>query len=119
MQIPLQIAVRDFPQSEALEATIRKKAGKLGKYYPRITSFRVTVEESHQHHFLVSLDVRVPGTEIVVNHVRNEDVYVATRDAFNAARRQLDEAGHLRRDDTGRSGQPVRHTVPLRRGSSV
>ena len=119
MQIPLQITVRDFPQSEALEASIRKKAGKLEKYYPRITSCRVTVEESHQHHFLVSLEVRVPGREIVVNHVRNEDVYVATRDAFNAAGRQLDEAGHMQREDARRSDQPVRHVVHLRHGSSV
>ena len=99
MQIPLQITVRDFPQAEALEATIRKKAGNLEKYYPRITSCRVVVEESHRHQFVVSLDVRIPGSEIVVGRVRNEDAYVAMRDAFNAARQQLDEAGRRWRGD--------------------
>ena len=31
MHIPLQITVRDFPQSQALEAGIRHKGGKLAE----------------------------------------------------------------------------------------
>jgi ribosomal subunit interface protein len=104
MQVPLQITVRDFPQSEALEARIREKAAKLEEFNPRITSCRVTVEESRKHHhqgrhFQVSLDVRVPGKEIVVNHAHHEDAYVALRDAFDAARRQLKEIEHAQRGD--------------------
>jgi len=104
MQVPLQITVRDFPQSEALEARIREKAAKLEEFYPRITSCRVTVEEMRKHHqqgrhFQVSLDVRVPGREIVVNHAHDEDVYVALRTAFDSARRQLEEVVRLQRDE--------------------
>ena len=95
MQLPLQITIRDFPQSEALEARIREKAAKLEEFHPRITRCRVTVEEMRKHHqqgrhFQVSLDVRVPGREIAVNNARDEDVYVALRDAFDAAKRQLE-----------------------------
>jgi len=32
-----------------------------------------------------------PGTEIVVDRKENEDVYVALRDAFDAAKRQLED----------------------------
>jgi ribosomal subunit interface protein len=104
MQVPLQITVRDFPQSEALEARIREKAAKLEEFHPRITSCRVTVEELRKHHqqgrhFQVSLDVRVPGREIVVNRAHHEDVYVALRDAFDAAKRQLEEVARLKRGD--------------------
>jgi ribosomal subunit interface protein len=100
MKLPLQITIRDFPQSEALEARIREKAAKLEEFHPRITSCRVTVEEIRKHHqqgrhFQVSLDVRVPGKEIVVNHAHDEDVYVALRDAFDAANRQLEETAHV------------------------
>lgn len=100
MQIPLQITVRDFPQSEALEARIREKAAKLEEFHPRITSCRVTVEEMRKHHhqgrhFQVSLDIRVPGKEIVVNHAHDEDAYVALREAFGAAKRQLEEVARL------------------------
>ena len=104
MQVPLQITVRDFPQSEALEARIREKAAKLEEFHPNITSCRVTVEEMRKHHqqgrhFQVSLDVRVPGREIVANHSHDEDAYVAVRDAFDAVRRQLEEAARVQRGD--------------------
>lgn len=96
MQVPLQITIRDFPQSEALEARIRDKAAKLTELHSRITSCRVTVEELRKHHqqgrhFQVSVDVHVPGREIVANRTHHEDPYVALRDAFDAAKRQLDE----------------------------
>jgi ribosome-associated translation inhibitor RaiA len=41
--------------------------------------------------FDVHIDMTVPGSEIVVNRVANEDVYVAVRDAFDAAKRQLED----------------------------
>lgn len=52
MQIPLQIAVRDMPHSEALDERIRAKAAKLAEFHPNITSCRVTVEQSRKHHQL-------------------------------------------------------------------
>jgi len=96
MQIPLQITIRGIPHSEALDLRIREKAAKLEEFHPRITSCRVTVEEmkKHQHQgreFQVGIDITVPGKEIVVNKVRDEDAYVALRNAFDAAKRQLDE----------------------------
>jgi ribosome-associated translation inhibitor RaiA len=104
MQVPLQITVRDFPQSEALEARIREKAAKLEDVHPNITSCRVTVEEMRKHHqqgrhFQVSVDVRVPGREIVVNHAHNEDAHVAVRDAFDVARRQLEDVARVQRGE--------------------
>jgi ribosomal subunit interface protein len=104
MQIPVQITVRDVPHSDALEARIREKAAKLGEFHPRITSCRVTVEELRKHHhqgkhFQVNVDVRVPGKEVVANRAHAEDVYVALRDAFDAAKRQLEEVARLKRGD--------------------
>ncbi|MEW5943762.1 MAG: HPF/RaiA family ribosome-associated protein, partial [Pseudomonadota bacterium] len=40
MQVPLQITIRDIPPSDALEAHIREKVGKLEQFYPRITGCR-------------------------------------------------------------------------------
>src|SRR3990170_2015376 len=112
MQVPLQITVRDFPQSEALEARIREKAAKLEEFHPRITSCRIAVEELRKHHqqgrhFQVSLDVRMPGRKVVVNHMHDEDVYVALRDAFDAAKRQLEEVAPLKRGDVRRRDQTL------------
>ena len=96
MEVTLQITTRDIPHSEALESHIREKAEKLEKFYPHITSCRIVVELPHKHHhqgrmFDVHIDMTVPGSEIVVNRAANEDVYVAVRDAFDAAKRQLED----------------------------
>ncbi len=104
MAAQLQITVREMPHSEALEAEIRRKVAGLERVHPRITAIRATVEAPHHHHhqgnpYTVRLDITVPGSEILVNRDHAEDVYVALRDAFQAARRQLIE--HAERGQRG------------------
>jgi ribosomal subunit interface protein len=104
MQTELQITVRDMEHSAALDERIRDKVRKLEQVYPRIQSCRVVLEAPHRHKhqgklFSVRLDVTVPGKEIVANHEQHEDMYVALRDAFNAARRQLEAYGSIQRGD--------------------
>ncbi len=96
MQIPLQITIRDMEHSDALEKHIRDKANKLDEFFDRIMSCRVVVEMPHKHRhqgkqFNVRIDIGVPGSEIAVNRDHAEDVYVALRDAFDAAKRQLED----------------------------
>ena len=95
MLIPLQITLRNIAKSEAVEAAIRKRAEKLDRHHKRIVSCRVVVEipSRHKHQgkeFVVRLDIKVPGNEIVVTHDHHEDLYVALHEAFNAAQRQLE-----------------------------
>ena len=101
MQQPLQITFRDIPPSEFVEAAIREKAEKLDQFFDRIMSCRVMVESPHTHHhqgvlYHVRVDITVPGAELIAsrspdkNHA-HEDVYVAIRDAFDAAKRQLQD----------------------------
>lgn len=101
MQQPLQITFRDIPPSESVEAVIREKAEKLDQYFEKIMSCRVMIESPHSHHhqgslYHVRVDLTVPGGELVAsrstdkNHA-HEDIYVAIRDAFDAAKRQLQE----------------------------
>ncbi|HLT26543.1 MAG TPA: HPF/RaiA family ribosome-associated protein [Zeimonas sp.] len=100
MRTQLQIHFHGIDASPALEAAIREKSNKLEQFHPNVTSCRVVVQRPHNHkqqgeEFLVSIDISVPGGNIVTNQVRRQDVHVALRDAFLAARRQLDE--HARR----------------------
>lgn len=104
MQVPIQITFHHIPRSAELEAHIREKAAKLEEFHSRIISCRVTVEElgKHQHQgrpFRVSVDLRIPGREIVVNRDHDEDLYVALRDVFDTVRRQLEEAAREKRGD--------------------
>ncbi len=104
MKIPLQITIRGIEHSDALETHIRDKADKLDEFFDRIMSCRVVVEVPHKHHhqgkqFTVRIDIGVPGSEIVVNRDHAEDVYVALRDAFDAAKRQLEDYARKIRGD--------------------
>lgn len=96
MDTPLQVTFRDLPHSPALDEKIREKAARLSQLSERITSCRVTLERRHRHkrngrEYSVRIDLRVPEREIVVNQDHDEDVYVALREAFDAAERQLKE----------------------------
>ena len=107
MQLPLQITVRDIPQSAALDALIREKASKLEAMHSRITSCRVVVAPDGKHRvhgraIAVSVDVRVPDHEIVVTREHDEDAYAAVREAFDDAGRQLQALVRKERDATRR-----------------
>jgi ribosomal subunit interface protein len=111
MQVPLQITTRNMQHSDALETHIRDKVAKLAEFHPRITSCRVTAEEfaKHRHQgrqFRVRIDVRVPQHEIVATRDHDEDVYVALRDAFDAAKRQIEEVVRESRGDVKQHHAP-------------
>ena len=108
MPIPLQITFKNMDPSEAVETKIRQRAEKLGRHAGRVTGCHVVVEAPHKSHqkgrlFQVRIDLAIPGEEIVVNREHSsdpahEDVYVAVRDAFDAAQRQLESHEDRRRD---------------------
>ena len=116
MKIAPQITLKNVPHSEAVEAKINEKMSKLDQFSDRLMSCRVTVEESQrrQHQgklFTVRIDMTVPGRELVVNRIENEDLYVAVRDAFDAAKRQLEEHSRKRRGDVKTHVQSPRGKV--------
>ena len=105
MELPVQISFRGVPSSDAIEAKVRARAARLERYYDHIMGCRVMIESPHRRHhqgklYHVRIDLTVPGGELVVTrepaeHHAHEDVYVAIRDAFDAARRRLED--HARR----------------------
>ncbi|MFQ5585971.1 MAG: HPF/RaiA family ribosome-associated protein [Thermodesulfobacteriota bacterium] len=104
MQNPLQISTRNISLSEAAENTIREKAEKLDQFYSRIMSCRVMVETQHkkQHKgimYHVRIDITVPGHEIVVKRPSHEDLYVAIRDSFDTAKRQIESFARKQRGE--------------------
>ena len=140
MILPVQITFRNMPPSDAVAARVQEEAEKLDEFYKRITSCRVIVEVPHRHHVLgdqvhVRIELGVPQGEIVVRHEpslrgavrrsgeqewekhleanpQHKDVEVAIRDAFKAARRQLQDYARRQR------GQVKVHKAisPLRKG---
>lgn len=101
MEIAPQIRFRGMEPSPSVEAVISERIARLARFHDRITSCSVVIEAPHRHGhkgkiYHVRIDITVPGREIVTarsseeNHA-HEDVYVAIRDGFNAAQRQLED----------------------------
>jgi cold shock CspA family protein len=97
-----KITARDFSLNSGVEHMIRAKTAALERYYERITSCEVAVEGPVHHHrrggpFKVRIRIAVPRGEIEVNRQADEDLGVAIREAFDAARRRIeDHARELR-----------------------
>lgn len=99
MQLPVQISFRNMDPTPWIEEKIREKAAKLERTFDRITRCDVVIEAPHHDHrkgrlYHVRIDMTVPGGKLAVRgdapHA-NEDVRAAIRDAFDAARRQLED----------------------------
>ncbi|MCW3474586.1 HPF/RaiA family ribosome-associated protein [Limobrevibacterium gyesilva] len=109
MQEPLRIAFRNMEAPAAIEEEIRDHVAELETFFDRITNCSVVVEARHHHHrqgrlFHVSIRLTVPEREIFVqrdpaeDHA-HEDLHVTIRDAFAAARRQLQDHAREKRGD--------------------
>lgn len=116
MQVPLEITFRGFPHSDAVETKIREKTAKLEQFCDHIISCKVAVEAEHRHQhqgnlFHVRIDLSVPQKHIIVSREHHdkqahEDLYVALRDAFDVAKRQLEEYTRMQR------GEVKNHKAP-------
>jgi ribosomal subunit interface protein len=103
--------------SAALEAEVRDRVAKLEEFHDRITACRVVVESPHQRHqqgnlYQVRIYLSVPQHDLVIDRSNlawksHEDVHVAIRDAFQAARRQLQDVARKMRGQTKTHAQPV------------
>jgi ribosomal subunit interface protein len=128
MQSPLQITFRNMESSAAVEADIQSRVDKLEDINNQIISCKVVVEappRSQQQGglFKVSIDLTCPDGKVVVNkepsgkNKAHEDCYVALRDAFKAAARQLERHGERQRGEVKcHSGMPmgeVSHLSPM------
>jgi ribosomal subunit interface protein len=94
MNKTLQITGHNIAITPAIEAHIRGNAEKLSRVRDDIVGCRVVIDAPHRHHtkgrhYEVRISVTVPGAELAITQEPREDLYIASRDAFQVARRQL------------------------------
>jgi cold shock CspA family protein/ribosome-associated translation inhibitor RaiA len=104
MELPLQITSRNFKLFEDVEIRIRNEAEKLNKFYNRIMRCEVVVESPHRHsrqgkQFHIKIHLTLPGGDMVIKREPHEDIKVAIRDSFRAARRKLEDFARKQRGD--------------------
>jgi cold shock CspA family protein/ribosome-associated translation inhibitor RaiA len=113
MQRPLKITSRDFVLSAAFETEIREKALDLETFYPRLSGCEVTVQApAIKHHrkggpFFVTIRLTLPGKELMADRQAEEEMSQAIREAFDTARRQLEDYAREQR------GAVKSHEAPL------
>ena len=94
-----QVVFHNIDQSNAVNEAVQKRISKLERYCDQIITGRVVLDSPHNNHhkgkvYSVGLEIHTPSKEVRVNQEQHdnhahEDLYVAIRDAFNAAERQL------------------------------
>jgi len=129
MQTPIQITFRGMPVSEELESACHREVLKLEHFAHGITRCRITIAKPSGRHvsgalYEVRLDITIPGQKIVVTrvplqHTSNERVDLAVREAFDTARRQVEDAvrkqrGEVKTHETPAHGRIARF-FPLER----
>jgi cold shock CspA family protein len=124
--IPTQVTFRGLDVSEALETEVRERVTWLEQFYDGIVRCRVLIETPHRHrhdgrHFHIRIEMTIPGRDpIVVSHEPSlhgrlkdaereehrkeseiESVHrysgVAVREAFDIARRRLEDVAREQR----------------------
>ena len=100
LEMPLQIKPGNIPLTPEIEAYIRERAERLQALAGGTTSCRVTIDAPVAHHqkggpFEVSVNMLVPGAQLVVNRQADPSLHAAIRHEFDAAGRQLED--HVRR----------------------
>lgn len=134
MNAPMTVAFHGMAPSEWIEAEVRARADKLEKYCGDIMSCRVAVDLPHRHHkegnrFSVRIDLTVPGEELAVTHGSNvhgskqdldegewvkqfdvegmrKHLRLVIREAFDVARRRLQDYARRRRHAVKRHDEP-------------
>jgi len=118
VQTPLRVTFRNLALSDVVERACREEAEKLERYHPRITGCHVSVSQPHKRHrkgnpYRFAIEITIPGGEIVASResaqrLRHVEWRVALRDAFDTARRLLeDRARRMRGDVKARAEREV------------
>lgn len=104
MKLPLDLRFIGMAPSPALAEAVQGKVAQLDRFGADVVGCRVTIEQEHKHQhqgrpFAVRIDLTMPGQEVAINRVQDEDAYVALRDAFDAARRKVEDSVRIRRGE--------------------
>ncbi|MGC9505577.1 HPF/RaiA family ribosome-associated protein [Baaleninema sp.] len=113
MKIPLQITYNHLEKDPAIDKLVRAKVEKIEQFCNYMNSCRVTLEKVHENPdsgspYRVQIDMTVPPShELVVDRSPDRGVQytpldVVVRDAFDAARRQLQELKERQRNEVKR-----------------
>lgn len=100
------VTFRHVDASPALDAAIRARAQWLTTFHPGLATCRVLVDvphhdRAHGRTALVRIELSLPGGDVTVTHDPQDPLPLeqVVHDAFDVARRQLEDAARRQRGD--------------------
>lgn len=139
MQLPISVTFRGLPPTYWIENMVRRRVARLETFCRDIIGCHVIIEVPHRHHqegnrFEVHIDLTVPREEIAVTHGGNlhaaarqleehewvkqldvdatrKDLNLVVKEAFDVARRRLQDYARRRRLEVKRHAEPARGRV--------
>jgi ribosome-associated translation inhibitor RaiA len=120
MSEPVFITFRNMSAHQALSDAVLSRAHWLERFDPQVAGCRVALEFPHRHQkhgrpFSIHIQVSVPGNDVTVSHEASlppsvaafyeadaeggdhRDAIAAINDAFDIARRRVEDAARKRR----------------------
>ena len=128
MNIPIHLSAKGVELSPDQEALIRASVDGLERFFPRLVACRVVVSAPHRRPrgepvaWSLHLSLTVPGGELAVTRQAKPAFREALDDAFDAARRQLQDhrtGGPRRREDPRRGCARPQSVVERSRDMTV
>lgn len=131
---PVVVSFRNMRVAAALEQEVRSRVTWLESFYPAVVGCRVVLEVPHRHRkhgrrLHVRIELSLPGEDVIVDHQpalaavgraarksheldgRHKDAFVAIHDAFDVARRRLEDAARRQRGDVKTPAGSTRRAV--------
>jgi ribosome-associated translation inhibitor RaiA len=104
---PINIVFRDFAPTESIHNSVYDQIERLLPFHRKISSCQVAISEPHRHknngriyHIGIKLGLRgrpVYITREPEQNAEHEDIYIAIRHAFDAAKKRLQSLTEKRR----------------------
>ena len=85
----ITVTGRQFEVTDAIREFAHEKAGKLTRYFDRISRSEVILGRKDNHTYDVEIIAHVDGHEHFVAHGQHEDLYAAIDEAEHKIERQL------------------------------
>ena len=112
-----QVVFHNIDQTDAITDAVQKRISKLERFCDQIITGRVVLDSPHNNHhkgkvYSVTVEIHTPVKEVRVNQDQHdnhahEDLYIAIRDAFDVAERQLKSVDKKHRNIPLRKSEPL------------
>ena len=110
MPFPVEITAHQLDLPENVRELVRERAEHLERFFQRILRCRVVIDGPDGHNriggtYQVHVDLQVPGQLLTVNQKEDHDLILTIRQAFEAARRQLEDYARKLRGEVKHRGE--------------